>query len=59
MLTKSDKKFLTETFVTKKDLKRIEKKLDTTIRFFDTTSVNHEKRIKRVEKHLDLPSLVD
>lgn len=46
----------------RKSLKRldsIEKKLDTTIRFFDNTAINHEKRIKRVEKHLNLPALAD
>lgn len=66
MITDADIKKMKEVFATKDDLKpmqkslkKIEKKLDTTVRFFDASVVNHEKRIKRLEKHLDLPLLTD
>lgn len=43
----------------KKTLREMNDKLDTTIRFFDSSTVSHEKRITRVEKHLNLPPLAD
>lgn len=41
----------------KDDVRDIKKTLDTTIRFFDHTTSDHGRRIKRVEKHLALPPL--
>lgn len=41
--------------VVKKDLKKIKGQLDTTIGFFDTSWVSHEKRLDRVDAVLQLP----
>lgn len=56
---KFDQKFDEKFKPIKKILQDMNKKLDTTIRFFDHSIVDHEKRIKRVEKHLELPPLVN
>jgi hypothetical protein len=34
---------------------KIDKKLDTTISYFDTVTTKHQKRLKRIENHLNLP----
>jgi len=35
-----------------KQLKKIQKDLTVTIKYFDNNSINHEKRITKIEKHL-------
>ena len=40
----------------KTKINKIDKKLDTTIKLFDSDIVDHAKRIDRLEKHLDLSS---
>jgi hypothetical protein len=57
--TKLESKFDEKLKPIKKTLKEMNNKLDTAIRFFDTSTIGHEKRIKRIEKHLDLPPLAD
>jgi hypothetical protein len=37
-------------------LNKMQKMLDTTINYFDTVTTNHEKRLKRIETHLELPA---
>lgn len=70
MLTKQDKKFLQETFVTKDDLvnelkpikkslRTMNKKLDLTITYFDKATSSHEPRIKRLEEHAQLPPFLN
>jgi len=38
---------------------KMNKKLDITIKYFDTITTKHDKRIKRVEDHLQLTPLSD
>ncbi len=66
MLTKKDKTFFLETFVTKLDLKPIKKflrvmnnKLDLTITYFDKATSSHEPRIKRLEEYTKLPPFLN
>jgi hypothetical protein len=40
-----------------KQLTRIEKKINTSFDFLDRARIDHEKRLERVEKHLNLPSV--
>jgi len=42
-----------------KKLNTMQKSLDTTISYFDTVTTKHTKRIKRIEEHLNLPSIPD
>ena len=41
----------------KKDLDRIEKKLDVSINFLDRDHLNHQRRVERIEKHLHLSTV--
>jgi len=54
-VTKKDLKDELKKFATKKELKKgfdkIDKKLNTIINFFDHLTIDHEKRIKRLEHH--------
>jgi hypothetical protein len=63
MITDDDIKKMQAVFATKqemkKEFKKLNKKLDISITFFDRVHVDHEKRIARVEKKLDLPSYAD
>jgi transcriptional regulatory protein LevR len=38
-----------------KQLRKIQKDLTTTIKYFDYNSINHENRIRTIEKHLNFP----
>ncbi|OGG08935.1 hypothetical protein A2154_02680 [Candidatus Gottesmanbacteria bacterium RBG_16_43_7] len=38
---------------------KMNRKLDTTIKYFDTVTTKHHKRLKRVEDHLNLPPTPD
>ena len=40
----------------RKDIKKIQKDLNTIISYFDNQYLNHEKRITRLEEHLELPA---
>ncbi len=69
MLTKSDliaiKNIFTEKFdlidekfkKISRQLKKIDSKLDLAIEYFDTKTLNHEKRISKIENHLRLSSI--
>jgi predicted mannosyl-3-phosphoglycerate phosphatase (HAD superfamily) len=66
MLTQSDLRSITNIIKTEinsvlkpinKKLRKIESKLDLAIDYFDTKTLNHEKRINRVESHLHLSPL--
>ena len=70
MIDDNDVEKLKETFATKKEfssfskvviseLKKMNRKLDITVKFFDGVRLNHEKRISRVEDHLGFPKFVD
>lgn len=45
--------------ITKKDVKKIDKKLDFVIKFFDKKHVALEKRTERIETHLNIQPLAD
>ena len=60
MLTKSDLSKIQKIIdPLGKDIKKIGKKLDTFINFFDRQNINIEKRLSRVEKTLHFPPPAD
>ncbi len=61
MLTKQDLGAIEKLFDKKlvpirNDIRIIRRDLKRTIDFFDKAHLNHEKRIKRVEEHLNFPA---
>ncbi|MDO8609861.1 MAG: hypothetical protein Q7R95_04890 [bacterium] len=51
---KFESKIVKELKPMKRDINKIKKDLEATIRFFDSDIVNHDKRIVRIEQHLHL-----
>lgn len=43
----------------RQEIKKIDKKLTTTINFFDHLTLNHERRLVRLEKHTGFPPIAD
>lgn len=57
--TKDDLKHFTTKTDLAKEIKKIHRKLDIIIQSFDTDYLRLQKRVNRIEKHLDLPRMPD